>query len=353
MSAQKTSSETSVFELVQYVQHKYAYACGRVIDSVILSGMDSQVFDYIIIGAGAAGLTSAQYGARSGLNTLVLDTSSPGGQALHISCLENYPGLFPAPSGAQYIENMKQQALSFGAQITQAKVLSIDKIGSKFSIETSAGSYSCFAVLIATGAVHRQLGVPGEKELTGSGVSYCATCDGPFFKDRHIVVVGGGDSACDEAVYLATLTHHVTLIHRRNTLRAQKAVADRLLANDHITVRYNETVRRISGSGRVESITTFNSLTNEIQILECDAVFIFAGMNPNTELVSTLPTDKAGYIITNENMETPVPGLFCAGDVRAKPFRQLVTAAADGATAAHQAGIYIHNLLQSITGALS
>lgn len=301
-------------------------------------------FDYIIIGSGVAGLASAQYASRGGLKTLVLDLSIPGGQALTIPTLENYPGLFPAISGTDFCRQMKEQAEAFGAKIIQAEVLSIDKIGSDFKIETKKGKYFSPAVLLATGAIHRHLDVPGEKELEGRGVSYCATCDGPFFKNRKIFVIGGGDSACDEAMYLSTLSDDITLVHRRDTLRAQKAVADRLLANKKVKVLFNSKVKEIKGEGRVQSIAIESTVDGSVKEYDTDAVFIFAGMNPVTELVEMLPKDEAGYITTDEKMQTLIPGLFAAGDLRAKPFRQVVTAVSDGAIAAHCAGEYLMTL---------
>jgi len=312
--------------------------------------MDSQLYDFIIIGAGAAGLAAGQYGARSGLKTLVIDLSTAGGQALTIADLENYPGVYPSLTGADFIHTMEQQTLSFGAQILQTQVLSIDKIGSTFILETNTGKLSAYALLVATGAIHKQLGVPGEKELAGSGVSYCATCDGPFFKDKKIIVVGGGDAACDEACYLATLSSHVTLLHRRAQLRAQKAVADKLLHNEHITVRYNTAVKEIKGNHHVESVTVADAASGTESELAADAVFIFVGIMPCTSLVPMLQTDDAGYIITDNSMKTAIPGLYCAGDVRSKPFRQLITAASDGAIAAHEAEKYVQNIKQK-TGA--
>lgn len=301
-------------------------------------------YDFIVIGGGAAGLTAAQYGARSGLETLVIDLSDGGGQALHIFTLENYPGLYPSVSGRDFIKNMQQQAKSFGAKITRTKVNSIDKIGDQFILETEAGRITSYAVLIATGAEHRMLGARGEKKFLGAGVSYCATCDGPFFKGKKIIVVGGGDSACEEAIYLATLSDDVTLIHRRGKLRAQKAIQDKIAANAHITVRYNSEIKEIRGTDHVQSVLLENTEDHSTMELPVDGIFIFVGMIPRTDLVSMLPKDNAGYLITNYKMETLVPGMYAAGDVRAKPFRQIVTACSDGALAAHQAHEYVNEV---------
>lgn len=303
--------------------------------------MSNQYFDFIIIGSGAAGLTAAQYGARANLSTAVLEGSSKGGQSLLINDLENYPGVFPAVPGYELIQKMVEQAKSFGAEFITTTVRSIEKRNALFEISTSKGIFTAKAVLLATGAQHRHLGIPGETELAGKGVSYCASCDGPFFRNKRITVIGGGDAACDEATFLSNLTDKVFLIHRRDTFRAQAAVADRVMKNPKIEKMFNQVPVKINGTAKVESITLKNTQTGEETIHETDAIFIFTGMNPQTQLANMAKKDEGGYIITDENMETSIKGLFCAGDVRAKPFRQIITAAADGAYAAHAAEKYI------------
>ena len=307
-----------------------------------MENLETEKFDYVIIGAGCAGLASAQYAARGGLSVLVLDLAGAGGQVLQIADLENYPGVFPAVDGATYMMTMQKQAESFGAKIVQAQVLSIDKTGGYFLVKTKKTSYEATCLCIATGAIHRNLEVPGEKELSGRGVSYCATCDGPFFRNKKIVVVGGGDSACSEAIYLSTISGDVSIIHRRDKFRAQQAVIDKMLEAGVKPV-YDSVVKSINGEGRVQSVTIENVKTGEQSELSTDAVFIFTGMLPQTDLVEMLPKDPSGYILTDENMETSVPGLFAAGDVRSKPFRQVVTAVSDGAIAAHVASERIRN----------
>lgn len=298
--------------------------------------MEVEFYDYIIIGAGVAGLASAQYAARGGLKTLVLDSAGAGGQVTQIADLENYPGVYPAVNGYDFIKNMQSQAQVFGAEIQQVTVTSIDKPGENFEIKTTKGSYKAPYLCLATGAIHRNLEVPGEKELTGRGVSYCAVCDGPFFKNKKIIVVGGGDSACTEAIYLSSISNEVKIIHRRDSFRAQKAVVDKMISAGVKPV-YDSVVKSINGSTKVESITIQNVKTGEESKIEADAVFIFTGMLPQTELVDMLPKDEGGYIKTNDEMETMIPGLFAAGDVRSKTFRQVVTAVSDGAIAAHAA----------------
>ena len=302
----------------------------------------NEKFDYVVVGAGAAGLASAQYAARGGISVLVLDVAGAGGQVLQIADLENYPGVFPTVDGTTFIMTMQKQAEAFGAKIVQAQVLSIDKVNESFIIKTPKASYEAKTLCLATGAIHRNLEVPGEKEFTGRGVSYCATCDGPFFRNKKIVVVGGGDSACSEAIYLSTLSKDVTIVHRRDKFRAQQAVIDKMLAAGVKPV-YDSVVKSINGEMKVSSVTLENVKNGEQTNLETDAVFIFTGMLPQTDLVDMLPKDNAGYIITDENMETSVPGLFAAGDVRSKPFRQVVTATSDGAIAAHIASERIRN----------
>ena len=302
-------------------------------------------YDIIIIGAGAAGMAAAQYACRSNLKVLVLEEKAPGGQAILIDSLENYPGYADPINGFDFAENMRKQAAGFGAEFSFDKVESVTKNSDKtFTVQTTGATYTAIAVILATGAEHRSLGVKGEKELQGKGVSYCATCDGPFFRNKHIVVVGGGDAACDEALFLANLTDTVTMVHRRDTFRAQKALVTRTLNNPHITAIFDTTVTEIKGTDKVTAVALRNIKTQEERELACDAVFFFVGMNPKTELFPDATKDATGYIVTDEDMQTSIEGLYAAGDVRAKSFRQVVTAVADGAIAAHTAAAYIDNL---------
>ena len=305
--------------------------------------METNFFDMIILGSGPAGLSAAQYAARAALKVLVIENGASS-QAFNINKLENYPGLYPAVSGPDFMDAMKSQAVSFGANFRIASINSIDKIGETFTLKTDSETFKSNTVLIATGAEHRKLGIPGETELEGRGVSYCATCDGPFFRNKRIIVIGGGDAACDEATYLSTLSKDVTIIHRKSSFRAQKAVADRILTNDSIKKVFNTVVKEIKGSEKVEAVVVENTMTGETSEIGADGVFIFVGMIPRSDLVDMLPKDDGGYIITNEKMETPVKGLYCAGDIRSKSFRQVVTATADGAIAADSAGKYIREL---------
>lgn len=297
--------------------------------------------DVVIIGAGVAGLTAALYAARSGMKVSVLDELGGGGQVLQIDNLENYPGVFPAVNGTDLIETMMNQAESFGAEILQAEVFSIDKKGNDFYVKSSEGEFVSPSLIIATGADHSKLNVPGEEQFAGAGVSYCAVCDGPFFKDKTVVVVGGGDSACTEALYLANIASKVHLIHRRDQFRTAQVVADRIAKNEKITVHFDSVVKEIRGENKVQSVLLKNVKTEELSELETDAVFIFVGMVPRTSLVEMIKKDNGGYYITDEKMATAVPGLYIAGDVRSKPLRQIVTAASDGAIAGFEAAEYV------------
>jgi thioredoxin reductase (NADPH) len=310
--------------------------------------------DLIIIGAGPAGLTAAQYGARANLSVLVLEQLAAGGQALLIDVLENYPGVAPGKTGFDFCEDLRRQAEGFGAKFLTEQAQSLTKEGATFTVTMGNGqSLRAPAVILATGAKHRALDIPGEKEYFGRGVSYCATCDGPFFKNKKIFVVGGGDAACDEAQYLSRLSSQVILIHRRDKFRAQKALAERVLHNPNIQVRFKTVMKEIRGTGgKVSSVVLGKTGSPESDVSEesADAVFIFTGTVPQTSLVTgvsgglVVKTDESGYIITDERMASSVPGLFAAGDVRASPFRQVITAAADGAVAAHCAAAYIERL---------
>jgi thioredoxin reductase (NADPH) len=302
--------------------------------------------DLIIIGAGGAGLSAAQYGARGNLRTLVLEELASGGQALLIDELENYPGFPEAVSGYDFTQKMEEQARRFGAEVQNSVVTALKREDGVFVLETDKGRLTSLAVILATGAVHRALGVPGEAEHAGHGVSYCATCDGPFFKNKRMLVVGGGDAACDEATYLAHLASGVLMAHRRDKFRAQKALASRVLANPKIEVRFDTELKRIDGSPTVSTVTLADKRNGREYTEQVSAVFIFIGSDPKTSLAIPLGVDldDGGYVETNQRMETKVPGLYAVGDVRASPFRQLVVAAGEGAIAAHAAGQYIDEL---------
>ena len=302
--------------------------------------------DLLIIGAGPAGLTAAQYGARANLKVLVIEQIAPGGQALVIDVLENYPGNVgqPPKSGYEFAMDLHKQAESFGASFLTAEVSSIKRNEAGiFTVAFADGSSkTAKAVIIATGSKPRLLGIPGEKEYAGKGVSYCATCDGNFFKNKRIFVAGGGDAACDEARYLSRLSDKVTIVHRRNAFRAQKALAERTINNPNIKVRFNTVIKEIKGAQKVTSVVLADTVTGAVCEEDTDAVFIFVGTVPQSMFVKDLAAlDEDGYIITDQKMATSMLGLFAAGDIRSGAFRQVVTAAADGAVAAHSAAEYL------------
>jgi len=300
--------------------------------------------DLIIIGAGPGGMAAAQYGARANLKVLVIEQMAPGGQALNISDLENYPGIPEPISGFDFSQNMEKQAETFGAEFLTASATKLTKNGDIFTVTTSNGEFTSLAVIMSTGAKPRLLEVKGEKEYSGRGVSYCATCDGPFFKDKKILVVGGGDAACDEASFLSNLSSKITMIHRKDRFRAQKSLADRVLKNKKIKVKFNTVLKEIKGDFKVGSVILENTLTGKVKEEKMDAVFIFIGSLPQTSLIPNEKTDEGGFVITNQRMETETPGLFVVGDLRATPFRQVIVAAGEGAVATHCATQHIDDI---------
>jgi thioredoxin reductase (NADPH) len=305
--------------------------------------MESE-FDLIVIGAGAAGLAAAQYGARANLKTLLVEEMAAGGQALLIDALENYPGVMGPVSGYDLSETMRAQAEAFGASFVTATASELLKEGSAFRVETSEGSFRSRTVVLATGAKHRHAEVPGEEEFAGRGVSYCATCDGPFFKGKPMLVVGGGDAACDEAAFLSKLSDRIVVVHRKDRFRAQASLAARTLGNPHIEVRFGTVIKEIKGTKKVESVVLEKVEGGARSEELFAAVFVFVGSIPQSALAAGARKDEAGYILTDERMASSVPGLYAVGDVRASSFRQLITAASDGAIAAHSASQYIDEM---------
>ncbi|WGK68148.1 FAD-dependent oxidoreductase [Candidatus Haliotispira prima] len=301
--------------------------------------------DIVVIGGGAAGMTAAQYGARANLDTLLLERYAFGGQALIISELENYPGFSEMITGFDFSQRMEQQARNFGAELVVNEVLKLEREGELFSIKTKTGVVRTPSVILATGAVHRPLGVEGEERLIGRGVSYCASCDGPFFKGKKILVVGGGDAACDEAHYLSNLSDKIVLIHRRAEFRAQDALANRVRNNGNIEVRLSQVALEVLGENKVQKVRLKDLATDKVYEEEFDAVFIFVGSIPITDLAfPEVEKDGQGFIEVNEHMESAVPGFFAIGDARRTPFRQLAVGVGDAALAAHAAAHRVEDL---------
>lgn len=302
---------------------------------------EAKNYDIIIVGGGPGGLACGQYSARAGRKTVIIEEMAPGGQCMIIDEIENYPGLEKL-SGYELATKFEQQATGFGCEIAYATVSSLKVLeDGTFSLDTTDGEYTSPVVVIATGAKHRNLEVPGEQELIGHGVSYCATCDGPFFRKKKILVCGGGDSACQESMYLRKLSDDVTVTHRRDRFRAQASIV-RAMTDAGIKTKMNTTVQSINGeNNKVASVTFLDKETGETYTEAFDGVFIFVGNIPQSQLVPDTVKDEGGFIKTDARMMTSIPGLFAVGDVRDTVFRQIVTAAADGAIAAHYASEYI------------
>jgi thioredoxin reductase (NADPH) len=299
--------------------------------------------DLLIVGGGPAGLTAAQYGARAGLDTVCVEQMAVGGQALMIDFLENYPGYLGDRSGYQLMQDMHKQAEDFGAKFIFDSITLLRQNGGGFSAELLNGDViQASAVILATGAGHRTLDVPGENKFAGRGVSYCASCDGPFFKNKKIFVAGGGDAACDEARFLSRISPELTILCRRAEFKAQRELARRVLNDEKIKVRFNTQLKEIKGKEKVSSVIIENIKTGTVSEEDADAVFVFVGIVPETGLVTGARVqpkfDKAGFIITDQRMETSIKGLFAVGDVRSSPFRQVIVACGEGALAAHSAG---------------
>ncbi|AHF96791.1 MAG: thioredoxin-disulfide reductase [Desulfurella sp.] len=304
------------------------------------------MYDVVIVGGGPAGLTAGIYAARSGLKTIILEEKVFGGQIVFSADLENYPGFPEGISGMDIIDKFLEQAKKFEVEISYDGVEKIENdISCKRVILTNKSCITTKTIILATGASADRLGCPGEAKFIGKGVSYCATCDGAFFKGKTVAVVGGGDSALEEALYLANLVKKIYLIHRRDQFRAVKILQDRVKKNNKIEIVFDSVVKEILGDKFVKGVLIENVKTKQQSRLDIDGIFIYIGLTPNSKFVSDLiQTDEYGYIITNEEMETNIPGIFAAGDVRKKSLRQVVTACADGAIAASNAQKYIEKM---------
>ena len=301
-------------------------------------------YDIIIIGGGPGGLTAGLYGSRAELKTLVVEKYLPGGQIANTEDVEDYPG-FEHISGAELAQRMADHAKKFGLEIISDLVEDVHCRGDVKVVKTAEREITAKAVIIATGGSPNLLGVPGEKEFSGKGVSYCAICDGAFFKGEIIAVVGGGDAAVEEAMFLTKFGSKVILIHRRDELRAQKIIQTRAFANEKLEFIWDSVVEEISGDTKVRSLTLKNVKTGETSNLEVGAVFVFVGFVPNSDIVSeSMRKNEAGYFITDDKMETSIPGIFAIGDVRQQLVRQITNAVGDGTTAAVAAQKHIEEL---------
>ena len=298
--------------------------------------------DILIIGAGPAGLSAAIYAGRAGFQTIMLEKIGSGGQMMLTDKIDNYPGFPEGIAGFDLQNKMLLQAKKFGAKLVYAEVSEIKKTSEGFSVVLSDGKVmTAGSVIVAVGASHRTLGVPGETELANKGVSYCGTCDGPFFRAKKTVVVGGGDSALTEALFIAKFAKEVTIVHRRDRFRAVHSLIKQVEATANIKTKMNATVEEICGTDSVTGVVLKDTVSGEKTDFETDGVFIFTGLLPATTFLPAEILDGQKYIVTNEKMETAIAGLFAAGDARSGAFRQVICAASDGATAANYAGEWL------------
>ncbi|MDO4814336.1 MAG: thioredoxin-disulfide reductase [Gemella sp.] len=300
-----------------------------------------KIYDVIIVGAGPAGMTAAIYASRANLSVLMLEKKFYGGQMQSTGEIENYTG-YEEISGPELSEKMFQHSKKFGTEFGFGQITNIREEDGVKVLTAGAKEYKSKTVIIATGTEAKLLGIPGEQEFSSKGVSYCAVCDGAFFRNRKVVVIGGGDSAVEEALYLSNLVEKVTIVHRRDELRAQKILQDRAFAKDNIEFVWDSVPVEIKGEAKVTSVSVKNVKTEEVTDIEAEGVFIYIGMNPQTADFKDLGIlDDFGYIPTDEHLATKIPGIFVAGDVRQKEIRQVVTAASDGAIAAQSAYKFI------------
>lgn len=303
------------------------------------------MYDVIVIGAGPAGMTAALYASRSNLSVLLIERGAPGGQMNNTAEVENYPG-FNSIMGPELAFKMFEGVNQFGTENAYGIVESIEDVGKYKIVHCEDQDYQGKTIVIATGCVHRKLGVLGEEEFAGRGVSYCAVCDGAFFRDKHLFVIGGGDSAVEEGIYLTQFAKQVTIVHRRNELRAQKIIQKRAFANEKIDFMWDSVLEEISGNDmQVTGVKIKNLLSDEVTTYPADGVFIYVGLDPLTQPFKTLGiTNEAGWIETDENMNTHIPGVFAIGDVREKTLRQITTAVGEGGIAGQQVYKYLEEL---------
>ena len=307
-----------------------------------------KIYAVLVIGAGPGGMTAALYASRANLSTLLLERGAPGGQLINTADVENYAG-FKSIKGPELAAQMYEGATQFGAEYTFGDVQEIIE-GKEFKqVVTSTKIYKTRSVIISTGAEHKKIGIPGEETLNGRGVSYCAVCDGAFFRERPLAVIGGGDSAVEEGTYLTQFASEVTIIHRRDKLRAQNILQDRAFANEKVNFIWDTVAEEIVGENNVKSIRLRNVKTGEESTLEVDGVFVYIGLLPNSDAFVDLGiTDEEGWIVTDENRQTAVPGIFAVGDVRKTVLRQIATAVGDGSIAGDAAYKYVESLKEEL-----
>jgi thioredoxin reductase (NADPH) len=301
------------------------------------------IYDVIIVGGGPAGLSAAIYSSRARLKTLLIEKNGCGGQMIVTDLLENYPGFSKSISGFDLAVELESQARDFGTEIIYDEVIEIKNDNIK-KVVTINSVYDTKTVIIAAGTRVKEMNIPGEAKFKGKGISFCATCDAPFYKDREVLVVGGGDSAIQEAIYLAKFAKKVIILHRRSELRATKILQERMLLYSNISIMYNTIPKEIIGQEQIKEVIITDLKTNQDEHLRIDGVFVFIGLVPNTSFSIGVDIDENGYILTDENMHTSIDGIFACGDIREKYLRQVITAASDGAQAAVAAGHYIDTL---------
>ncbi|WP_448510968.1 thioredoxin-disulfide reductase [Immundisolibacter sp.] len=303
------------------------------------------MYDVIIIGGGPAGLTAGLYNARARLNVLLLDRLAPGGQVLTTDWVENYPGFPDGISGFELMDRMKTQAEKFGLKIQSEEVIKLEVSERRKTVLTAGGPLETKAIIFCCGATWKKLGIEGEEKLMGKGVSFCATCDGPFYRNQEVAVIGGGDTALEEAIFLTRFVSKVHLVHRRDKLRAARVLQERAMSQEKIEFIWNAVPVKIYGENGVEGIELKNLKTEDVVRKSVQGVFVFIGTIPNTNIVKGLLTlDESGFVVTDDHMQTSVPGVFAAGDVRSKLLRQISTAVGEGATASYAVEKYLEAL---------
>ncbi len=302
------------------------------------------IYDVIIVGGGPAGLACGIYSGRAGNKTLIIEKLGTGGQMMLTDVIDNYPGFEDGITGFDLQDKMVKQCKKFNVLFESDEVKNISVKENLFTLLCENSSYQALSVVIASGAKHKELGIPGEREFASKGLSYCGTCDGPFFRNRDVVIVGGGDSALTEALFIAKFANSIKIVHRKNRFRAVESLVEMAKQNPKITFVFDSAVEEVKGDNFVKSVIVKNLLTNETKEVMTDGVFIFVGLKPNSEFLPKEVLDDSGYVNTNYKMESSIKGLYSAGDVRSNAFRQVICATSDGATAAFYAGEYISEL---------